>query len=207
MSYYSKGRTDLLEWLRCAGRRTLDVGCGSGANAPWLRAHGTAYLEGVEPHESSTEALGSFDHVHQTTIEEALPSLGVSFDLIICADVLEHLVDPATVLRSLRQHLAPNGRLGISVPNVRYLPALLRIAFGAGFRPEASGTFDGTHLHFFTKRNVDELLTATGWQPRRWGYGSHSLAGRVRSMLGRITFGISDEWLVGQWFVEAVLPS
>lgn len=202
-TYYSDARVDLLEWLGAAGERVLDVGCGIGANAEWLRTHGATYIEGVEPHDSAKRAEAVFDRVHHATIEDARSSLGGPFDLIICADILEHLVDPWTAVRDLRTHLAPNGRLAVSIPNVRYLPALARIAFGPGFRPEASGTFDGSHLRFFTRRNVDDMLQLSGWRAARWGYASFSRVGTVRRVLGRLSFGLNDEWLVGQWFVEA----
>ena len=42
-----------------------------------------------------------------------------SLDLILCLDVLEHLVDPWSVVRRLSPLLAPGGRLIVSVPNIR----------------------------------------------------------------------------------------
>lgn len=202
--YYARPRIELLEWIGSPGERVLDVGCGAGANAEWLRARGARYIEGVEPTDSAVSAEAVYDRVHHATIENASLDLDGPFDLIICADVLEHLAEPWVVLRDLRQHLRPHGRLAASIPNVRYLPALFRIAFGAGFRPETSGTFDRTHLRFFTRRNIEELLRDSGWRPVRWEQGRYTWRGSLRRALGRFTFGVTNEWLVGQWFVEAV---
>ena len=49
---------------------------------------------------------------------EALPVRSDSFDLVVCAEVLEHLVDPAVALAELARVVAPGGRLLISVPVV-----------------------------------------------------------------------------------------
>lgn len=202
-AYYDTPRLDLLEWADVSGKRVIDIGCGAGANAAWLREHGAEWIEGVEPHSPSADvAEGRLDHVHRCGIEAA--RIEGQFDLVICADVLEHLVDPGAVLIGLREHAASGSRLVVSAPNVRHYRALARIAFGAGFRPDPDGTFDGTHLRFFTRSNLADLLAAAGWRPQRWGYPTWSWAGRtVRPALSRLTFGRSDEWLVGEWFVLA----
>lgn len=49
-------------------------------------------------------------------LEDVLPPLGRRFDLILCADVIEHLVDPDPCLDFMRRHLAPQGLLLISTP-------------------------------------------------------------------------------------------
>lgn len=211
--YYLGERTDLLEWHGGGRERVLEVGCGAGGNAPWLRAHGGEALVGVEIHpESATRARAVFDRVESKPIEDALQSLTGSFDLIICADVLEHLVDPWDVVRRLGQVAASDGEILVSIPNIRYLRALARIAVGAGFRPESEGIFDATHLHFFTKDNIDDLLVSGGWHPMRWGYPSYrsrspdtlaTALARTRSVLSRATRGLTDEWLAGQWWVVA----
>jgi SAM-dependent methyltransferase len=201
--YYSTTRTDLLDWWGGGARRVLDVGCGEGANAAWLRAHGADWVEGVEPHLPSAEVASmALDRLHACPVEDA--ELDGLFDLIICADVLEHTVDPEGVLGKLRDRITDNGRLLVSVPNIRHYRALARIAFGPAFQPEPSGTFDGTHLRFFTRGNLADRLRAAGWGPVRWGYPSFSRPGRtVRPLLARLTRGLTDEWLVGQWFVSA----
>ena len=215
--YYLGQRTDLLDWLGGHYERVLEVGCGAGGNARWLREHGARRLVGVEIHQESAErARDAFDQVEPRAIEDALPYLSGPFDLIICADVLEHLLDPWDIARRLAALAAPDGQLLASIPNIRYLPALTRIAIGAGFRPESEGTFDATHLRFFTKENVRELLTSSGWRPVRWGYGSYRSRSpdtlsraltMTRRVLSRATLGVSDEWLVGQWWVAATPAS
>jgi 2-polyprenyl-3-methyl-5-hydroxy-6-metoxy-1,4-benzoquinol methylase len=203
-TYYQGARLDLLDWAGRSGRRVLEVGCGAGANAEWLRSHGAGWIEGVEPHGPSAElATGRYDRVHRATIEETVDLLQGPFDLMICADVLEHLVDPLNVLRGLRQQAHPGSALVVSVPNVRHYRAIARIVVGHGFRPEVSGVFDSTHLRFFTRANLAALLRNSGWSPLRWGYPSYTRLAVIRSALGRLSGGVTDEWLAGAWFVVA----
>lgn len=204
--YYGTPRNDLLEWMDGTGHaRVLEIGCGAGANAPWLRSHGAVRIVGIEPEKQSAQtASRRFDEVHQTTVEAVLHDVQGPFDLVICADVLEHLVDPGSVIEGLRGVIAePTGRLLISTPNIRYISALARIAVGAGFRPEMSGTFDSTHIRFFTRANLRDLLRRAGWYPERWGYPRSTALGHLRTVLGRLTRGVSDEWLAAEWFVIA----
>jgi SAM-dependent methyltransferase len=211
--YYVGERTDLLDWLGGRFERVLEVGCGAGGNARWLRAHGARELVGVEIHAPSAEqARAVFDVVDARPIEQALDSLSGPFDLIICADVLEHLVDPWDVVRRLGHVAADDGRLLVSMPNIRYLRALARIAVGPGFRPEPEGIFDGTHLRFFTRENLADLVKSGGWTPVRWGYPAYRsrspdrlarVLARARSFLSFASRGMTDEWLAGQWWVVA----
>ena len=202
--YYSSDRSDFLDWVGGTFDRVLDVGCGAGANASWYRDHGAREVVGVEVHPTSAaQAETALDRVICGPIETAIPRLEGSFDLIVCADVLEHLVDPWSVVRELGAVASPSTALAVSMPNIRFLPALLRIAFGRGFEYEESGIFDATHLRFFTRRDADLLLRRGGWVPQRWGAPAFERLGSVRRLAQRLTRGRSDEWLARQMYVIA----
>jgi 2-polyprenyl-3-methyl-5-hydroxy-6-metoxy-1,4-benzoquinol methylase len=81
---------------------------------------------------------------------------------VIFADVLEHLGDPATVLRQVRPFLAPEGRVLASVPNVAHCAVALELLQGrVDYRP--LGLLDDSHLRFFTKRSLHDLFEAAGF--------------------------------------------
>ena len=203
--YYEEDRTEFLDWVGGEYRRVLDVGCGSGSNAAWYRARGARHIVGVEVHTPSAQrAALAMDEVHNLTIETALPRLTGPFDLIVCADVLEHLVDPWTVVRQLSGLASPESILAISVPNIRFLPAVVRIAVGRGFAYEERGIFDSTHLRFFTPDDVTRLAQSGGWEPRRRG-GPRPVRGKaVRSAMRTIFGGRADQWLASQVYLVAV---
>lgn len=204
-AYYGGRRTHFLEWLGGRHERVLEVGCGSGGNATWLREHGARRIVGVEPDQpSALQARSTFDRVYDRPIEAALDDLDEEFDLILCLDVLEHLVDPWSVVARLRSLCRPRGVLAASVPNVRHFLSLYRIAFGAGFRYESSGVFDSTHLRFFTRSTIRSLLVGAGWRPQRWGSAPSARLTTPARVLATLSGGRSDEWLVEQWYVTSI---
>ena len=204
--YYAQPRDDFLAWVNPRGRSVLDVGCGAGALAPSLRARGFTHLAGIEVESAAAEiARARYDLVVELRVEQALPALSTKFDLIVCADILEHLPDPWTVLDQLRRLSHESTVLAVSIPNIRYWRALAKIAFGAGFEYEASGIFDSTHLRFFARRNVAATLLRAGWSPVRWGSPRPGRLGRLRNLLARLSGGWTDQWLARQVFVVATL--
>jgi len=79
------------------------------------------------------------------------------FDYIVFADVLEHLRDPAVVLRRCLPALKESGKIIISVPNVANWIIRLSLLFGK-FDYMDRGILDRTHLRFFTLRSLKELM-------------------------------------------------
>ncbi len=89
-----------------------------------------------------------------------------TFDVVVCADVLEHLEDPAAVLARVRRWLSPGGVLFVSLPNVANVA--VRFALLAGrFEYAEAGILDRTHLRFFTRRSARRLVEGTGFRIRR----------------------------------------
>ena len=87
-------------------------------------------------------------------------------DVVLCADVLEHLRDPWDTLAWLRTLLAPGGRAVISVPNVAHWTARRELLRGR-FPYAQHGLFDRTHLRFFTRESARELAHRAGFAVRR----------------------------------------
>ena len=199
--YYANARADLVSRLRRPAGRVLDVGCGRGGAAEALRAAGATELTGIEIDPvAAAEAGGRYDEVLPGAVESVLPSLQGRFDTILCYDVLEHLVDPAIVLRDLRAIVRPAGQLHVSVPNARHLALVRDLVLRGTFGYTELGHRDSTHLRWLTRRDLVDLLTATGWQPART---DGSLVGRSRA-LDRATAGRMREFLALQWQILAL---
>lgn len=88
---------------------------------------------------------------------------GVPHDIIVAADILEHLVSPETVLSRLKAGLKKNGLLVVSLPNVANIYVRLNLLFGR-FPYHTKGLLDRTHVRFYTLKSMRSLLTRTGWQ-------------------------------------------
>src|SRR5581483_4673632 len=86
---------------------------------------------------------------------------GEQFDAITFGDVLEHLRDPLATIRSAVQLLRASGIVAISVPNIAH--GDVRIALLQGEFPyHETGLLDRTHVQFFTKRNLENLVKEAG---------------------------------------------
>ena len=208
-SYFAEDRSEFLNWVGGRCRSVLEIGCGAGRSASWYRGRGAETLVGVELDPATGRlAQGLFDVVYVEPVESALEKIEDQFDLIVCADVLEHLLDPWTIVQRLSRNAHPDTRLAVSIPNIRYAGAIARIVAGRGFEYDQSGIFDATHLRFFTPRNVEHLLGQGGWVPSRWGSSSYGRLGGFTYPIRRRTHGALrralDGFLAGQLHVVAV---
>ena len=150
------------EQLLPAGGSVLDLGCASGGLLAVLRAR-AAHSAGLELSATAARAAAEVaDIVVQGALEDRdLPFQDGSFDLVVLADVLEHLADPVAALRRAGGWARPGGAVLLSVPNVAHWRARLTLARGR-WPAEDSGTFDASHLRWFTRDSVAQLLADGG---------------------------------------------
>lgn len=167
-THYPGIRPELTPYLRVDGAAVLDVGCGAGGLARALRNNGAKRVVGIEPSSLAAEAGLVCDQVHDGRVEDVLPYLGEYFDFVVAADVLEHLVDPWSVVRELRAHVRPGGRLLVSIPNVSHLSVLRQLVCRKDWRFDDSGLFDRTHLRWFGRASLREMLEQAGFMPTSW---------------------------------------
>lgn len=153
--------------VRADGRGPiLDVGCAHGTLGELLarrRRHGAPAVpvDGIELDPAwADEARRHYRTVWTARAEDA-PLPDGAYAIVVCADVLEHLPDPAATIRRLREAAAPGACFIISVPNVAHLAARLLLLAGRWPRMER-GIFDRTHLHFWTLDTLTEVLTEGG---------------------------------------------
>lgn len=149
-----------------SGQEVLDIGCGVGFFAAWLKEDGNR-VTGVDalPHTAQHEALEEYFAIDLNASGGALPAkLGSRrFDVVLLLDVLEHLTDPAHLLREARATLADHGRMVVSLPNVANLTVRLALLFGR-FNYVERGILDRTHLRFFTRKTALRFLEENGME-------------------------------------------
>ncbi|MBF0135551.1 MAG: class I SAM-dependent methyltransferase [Magnetococcales bacterium] len=164
--YFFRERPEVVQCVPASAQNVLDVGCGAGLLGKELKDRGISRVVGVEINpEAAQFARKYLDVVHAGDVT-SMPldfSLG-EFDAIVCADVLEHLVDPWALVLRLKPFLAPRGVLITSIPNVRYFGMLHGLVEGHWTYAE-SGILDRTHLRFFTIREMLNMLVAAGYRP------------------------------------------
>lgn len=86
------------------------------------------------------------------------------YDLILALDVLEHLSTPYAAIDNLFSITKKNGYLILSVPNIRQIRAFYNIYIKGSFPAQKSGLFDKTHLHWFCKKDISDLLKNAGYE-------------------------------------------
>lgn len=84
------------------------------------------------------------------------------FDVVVCADILEHLRDPARTLFQVRSLLAPDGFVVASIPAITHVSVALELLKG-NFDYRPLGLLDKTHARFFSKRGVIHLFERAGF--------------------------------------------
>lgn len=193
---------DVLCGLGAISGRLLDVGSGAGSWAQRLREAGADELVALDPSSAAIAIAGQhYDAAVIGTIENTLLAElgGEPFDVIIAADVLEHLVDPWMALRTLSSWATPGAVLAVSVPNLRFYRLLGNLALRGEFEYERSGVRDWTHLRWFTRRSLDRMLRASAWEPQRW---VSSRTGKA-ALLAKVSEQLANDFLRQQLTVIA----
>lgn len=148
--------------------KALDVGCGSGFLAKHIKNAGYS-VTGVDMYNSS-EARANCDYFHVYDIANGFGvAPGEKFDLIVFADVLEHLHDPETTLLRSRDYLKSDGRIIASTGNIAHLYIRLCLLCGH-FNYTERGILDRTHLHLFTIKTFKHLFAECGYKILRQQY-------------------------------------
>ena len=115
------------------GRRVLDVGCGAGALGELLERAGntvTGLTHSAEEARLAATRLHAVKLVDLDDPAQVEAALTETYDVILCADVLEHLRNPSATLTRLLRQLAPGGLVGVSLPNIACFSTRLGLLFG-----------------------------------------------------------------------------
>ncbi len=166
--YPEVSREDVRPFIPRGAGSVLDVGCGPGGFGPTVRSvlGPTARLVGVEAvltQASIARAGHGYDEVVDGYFPEALGDRSERFDLICFNDVLEHVVDPWSLLRATREWIAPSGHVLAAIPSIQFAPVVWRLVRGRWDYVDV-GTLDRTHLRFFTRATMLEMFEQNGYR-------------------------------------------
>lgn len=160
-----------------AGRRLLDVGCGSGEFLQRMRSFGWETV-GVEPDPvAAARARNAKLDVRDGQLVDAAFHADF-FDAIVLSHVIEHVHDPVGLLRECARVLRPGGVLMVMTPN---LESVGHRRFGADWR----GLEPPRHLHLFSSRSLSACIREAGLT-----------VAEVRT---------SARWVRGIWWVSRVI--
>ena len=147
----------------------LDIGCGNGVFAARLAAAGYQ-VTACDPSPSgiavAREAYPAVEFHQLGVYDAAGPLSGRRFDLVVSLEVIEHLFDPAALLRFARPLLEPAGHLMLSTPYHGYIKNLAIAALGRADHHYQPLTLGG-HIKFFSNQALRGLLEANGFRVAR----------------------------------------
>ena len=155
-------------WGGRKGLRVLDVGCGFATTSARIQQLGNE-VTGIDysPEVEQIAAQRLSRVVHGDVLDAELSD--EQFDVIIFADVLEHLPWPVSALKRYLPWLAPGGSVIISLPNVGLWSVRFAHLLGR-WEYDETGVLDRTHLRFFTRRSAKWLISEAGLQIVRTTY-------------------------------------
>lgn len=149
-------------------KHVLEIGAGPGSITKILKQNNGCSVTGVENDYSAIEKLSEFcEAVYQCDLNASewtskLSGCG-TFDVIVAADVLEHLYKPQETLAALKPFFSPGGYLVISLPHLGNNAVIASILAG-DFEYRDFGLLDRTHIRFFAIKNMQQLIENSGYK-------------------------------------------
>ena len=143
----------------------LDVGCSEGLLSKKMKENNCSVV-GIE---KDKEAAQIADEYCQDLIIGDVESIDLDtkyenyFDILIFADILEHLKEPSDVLKRFKKYLKDDGCLIISLPNISNWKIRLQMLFG-NFEYNESGILDNGHIRFFNEKNMKKMIDEAGYE-------------------------------------------
>jgi 2-polyprenyl-3-methyl-5-hydroxy-6-metoxy-1,4-benzoquinol methylase len=210
-SYFNIDRHDLFQLVPSGPPgRVLEIGAAEGSMLVALKQSGKAReVVGVEmmAFPGGGQDRPEIDRFIIADIErQSLDLEPESFDVVICGDVLEHLRDPWSATEYLSGFLRRAGIFVISLPNILYWRAFANIVLG-DFRYAPSGVLDRTHLRFFCRKNMLDLVRSAGLEIRTVepSFHRHQLLKKDR-LMNALSLGLGERFLAQQYLIVAEKP-
>lgn len=147
-------------------KRVLEVGAGPGSITRHLHGHGGCAVTAVELDAEAIKLLSPYcNKVYQANLNDPdwpqLLSAEEGFDVVVAADVLEHLYDPWATLELMTRFVNEDGCLIISLPHVGH-SSIAACLLQEDFEYRDWGLLDRTHIRFFGIKNIQDLFEDAG---------------------------------------------
>jgi 2-polyprenyl-3-methyl-5-hydroxy-6-metoxy-1,4-benzoquinol methylase len=147
-------------------KKVLEIGAGPGSITRVLQDYCNCHVTALEVDSKAIKKLAGFcGQVHQADLNdprwmEHIRSEG-QFDVVLAADVLEHLYDPLVVLKSMKELVREQGYIVVSLPHVGH-SAVGACLLDEDFEYRDWGLLDRTHIRFFGMKNMQSLFEHAG---------------------------------------------
>jgi len=207
LGYYENERSEIFSLVDPAVMTILDIGCGKGVLGETLKkAVPGRRVFGIEFNNQAAQAASKkLDGVLQGDVQamELKFEKGM-FDLMIFADILEHLVEPERALERLKPYLKLGGTIIASIPNMRHYTVILRL-IRRGWIYDNFGHFDRTHLRFFSLESMKTLISGAGFSIEQ--VAPRLVASKKIKLANGLLFGKLEDFMAFQYIIKARNPA
>lgn len=172
LAYEKKYDLKITDGQAISGKQILVIGCNSGDDVAYLTEKNV--VKGIDIMQDAIEiAKQNGVDAQCWDVEKGLPFPSEQFDIVVCKEVLEHLIDPEFVMHEIHRVLRGNGYTFISVPNHFWYYFRFRILLGKGLiMPwDANGAWhdwDYFHIRFFTFEGFKALIKTAKFVPAKF---------------------------------------
>ena len=158
----------------------LDVGCGKGYLKKLAPGNNFYGIDNNRDDLEQANCLG-YQNVYCLDLNDYVKfTCNLKFDIIIFADILEHLFDPEKVLRRLSvNYLKEGGKVIVSLPNVANIFIRFHLLFG-NFNYTESGILDKTHLHLYTEKTAEIMIENSNLKIKKVKFSSNKFGRLLR---------------------------
>ena len=149
------------------GSTVLELGPATGYMTRELTAR-ACIVDAIERHPADAEIARQYCRsmvVGSLEDPSVFERLNGPYDVVIAADVLEHLTNPERVLRMVGMRVRPSGFVLISLPNIAHWRMRLSLLAGR-FEYTETDLLDRTHLRFYTRSSALGLFREAGYLVR-----------------------------------------
>lgn len=148
------------------GKRVLEIGAGPGSITKLLQTVGNCRVTALEIDSDAIKKLAPYcERVYQADLNNAawidIIKHEGRFEVIVAADVLEHVYEPLAVLSAMKDFLTEDGYIIVSLPHVGH-SAIHACLFQEDFEYRDWGLLDRTHIRFFGIKNIQALFENAG---------------------------------------------
>lgn len=202
MHYYNRQKNVLCSFVSIGENTIFDLGCGSGTvGRNLLKAGKAKEVIGIEIFPKAAREAGKYyTKVYTGNVEEMDFDYNKYFDYVVCGDILEHLVDPWAMLKKIHRWMKDDGKIIISIPNIRYFRIIRDLFFFGKWEYKNAGILDRTHLRFFTRSSFYSSLKDTDYSVITYQAVIH---GNKKKIFNKLTLGSFAELLASQYVFVA----
>jgi 2-polyprenyl-3-methyl-5-hydroxy-6-metoxy-1,4-benzoquinol methylase len=171
----------------------LDAGCGGGYVLGELHENGYQDVYGFDISESGiTVGKKTYEYLkeryaihdgYEATLPASFPQ--GAYDLVVSAEVVEHLYDPVRYLINIYQWLKSGGQVIVTTPYHGYVKNIIMVMANK-FDQHVNPLWTGGHIKFFSQKTLSQLLTQAGFTcVRCYGAGRFPYVWKSMVMVGR----------------------